>query len=121
MDGCHWGGQRQTEDERSGSNAQSKARTVVPTPELTPAPPLQHQRRGAAHRLKIRDETCGSRSTPGDLMRDTRPKGKALGEAARDVAVIDAHVHVWKLDAPWMDWLRARPETWDVIRRDFPW
>ena len=33
--------------------------------------------------------------------------------------VIDTHLHVWKVDAPWMAWLDERPSSWDVVRRDF--
>lgn len=33
--------------------------------------------------------------------------------------VIDTHLHVWNVDAPWMAWLDERPSSWDVVRRDF--
>ena len=48
-------------------------------------------------------------------------------ERTHDVAngaptrVIDTHLHVWQVDAPWMSWLNDRPDSWQVTRRDFPW
>lgn len=36
-------------------------------------------------------------------------------------AVIDTHLHVWEVDAPWMSWLNDRPESWQPVRRDFGW
>lgn len=38
-----------------------------------------------------------------------------------DLRVIDTHVHVWKIDSPWMKWIDDRPEHWDIVRRDFAW
>ena len=38
-----------------------------------------------------------------------------------DLEVLDTHVHIWRFDAPWMSWLRDRPDSWNVIRRDVSW
>ena len=38
-----------------------------------------------------------------------------------DMPIIDTHVHVWKTSAPWMAWLEQRPQSWDVVRRNFSW
>lgn len=35
--------------------------------------------------------------------------------------VIDAHIHIWTYDSPWMTWLKDRPPHWDIVRRDFTW
>ena len=45
----------------------------------------------------------------------------APGHALRPRRVIDTHVHVWTYASPWMAWIKDRPPTWDVIRRDIPW
>jgi L-fuconolactonase len=37
------------------------------------------------------------------------------------IPVIDTHLHVWDVNAPWMAWLNDRPETWQPTRRDFTW
>jgi L-fuconolactonase len=37
------------------------------------------------------------------------------------IPVIDTHLHVWEVDAPWMSWLNDRPESWQPVRRDFTW
>lgn len=33
--------------------------------------------------------------------------------------VIDTHLHVWDVAAPWMSWLNDRPLWWNPVRRDF--
>ena len=38
-----------------------------------------------------------------------------------NIRVIDTHVHVWDVSAPWMEWLKGRPADWDSVRRDFTW
>jgi L-fuconolactonase len=37
------------------------------------------------------------------------------------IPTIDTHVHVWKLDDPWVSWLYDRPQTWAPVRRDVSW
>ena len=37
------------------------------------------------------------------------------------IPVIDTHLHVWEVDAPWMSWLNDRPESWQPVRRNFTW
>jgi L-fuconolactonase len=44
-----------------------------------------------------------------------------MTEIPPQLRVIDTHVHVWAIGSPWMEWLKDRPQHWDIVRRDFSW